>query len=82
MPAARRKSRTSERDVSMKRPHDNAGARMDAAQAARSCAAQQPKKKRFGLIVFRVRDGNRGRAEARRRAIEERIARGVRRVFD
>ena len=32
---------------------------MNAAQAARSCAAQQPKQERFGLIVFRVRDRNR-----------------------
>ena len=55
---------------------------MNAAQAARSCASQQPKEERFGLILFRVRDRNHARAEAHRRAIEKRVARGVRRVFD
>ena len=64
------------------RPHDDARPRMHAAQAARPGAAQQPQQKRFGLIVLRVRDGDGRRAEARRRAIEERVARGVRRVFD
>ena len=64
------------------RPHDDAGARVHAAQAARPCAAQQPQQEGFGLIVFRVRDGDRGRAEARRRTIEKRVARRVRRVFD
>ena len=64
------------------RPHDDAGARMDAAEPARPCAAQQAQQKRFGLIVFRVRDGDGGRAETRCGAIEERVPRHVRRMFD
>ena len=64
------------------RPYDDARARMDAAQAPRPCAAQQPKEERLGLVVFRVGDGDGGRSEARSRAIEKRVPRGVRRVFD
>ena len=63
------------------RPHNDASARMHAAQAARPCAAQQTEEERLGLVVPRVGDGDRlSRRGARPRARKTRNARCAPRV--
>jgi hypothetical protein len=65
-----------------KRAHNDACARVHAAQTPRTRTSQQTQKKCFGLIVFGVRDGNRRRAEACGSTIEKRITRDMCRVLD
>ena len=57
------------------RPHDGAGARLDAAEAARSGAAEEPEQERFGLVVPRVADRDAVGREAPRRPLEKLVAR-------
>src|SRR5687768_4595573 len=55
---------------------------MDPAEAARAGTTQQPQQERLGLVVFRVRDGDGGRAQASRGALKERVPCHVRSMFD
>jgi hypothetical protein len=64
------------------RTDDLSDARPDAAEAARTGAAEQPKEKRLRLIVARVADGDAIRVETCRGSLEKRVADGTRRRLD
>ena len=64
------------------RPDHRAAHRQDAAQPARTGAAQQPQQHGFRLVVGGVRDGHDGRAAGDPRAFEERVAGAPRRHLD
>jgi hypothetical protein len=55
---------------------------MHSAESARSCASEQSKEERFGLVVARVCHGHHSCAQACGSAIEKFMTRGVRRVFN
>ncbi len=55
---------------------------MHGCQAAGTRAAQQPKQKRFGLIVARVTERDRVRVEVQARALEEGMPRAMRCILD
>src|SRR5207253_2542020 len=64
------------------RTDDVAAARVDGGQPAGAGAAQQTQQKRLGLIVARMAGGDEFGAELEPRALEERMARVSRGVFD